>query len=151
MSKEEKSNVIPLIKEKKTRDIVKKQFDSPPATRPGGLLNPMATKQAELQTMIARINERMSDLRETVRKQNEYLSETGSELVNKYAAERMKEEPVYRDKDQQTSTLDTEALQAEYQRKKNAAKKYREENNRKVTREYRLSPKQPGRGRGDDK
>jgi hydroxypyruvate isomerase len=145
MSKEEKSNVIPLIKEKKTRDIVKKQFDSPPATRPGGLLNPLATKQAELQTMIARINERMSDLRETVRKQNEYLAGTGNELAGAEAVIQREEDAAK----QQTSTLDAEALASEYQRKKNAAKKYREENNRKVTREYRLSPKRPGRG--DDK
>jgi hypothetical protein len=87
----------------------------------------------------------MSDLRETVRKQNEYLAGTGGELAGAEAVIQ-REEDIAK---QQTSTLDAAALAAEYQRKKNAAKKYREENNRKVTREYRLSPKRPGRG--DDK
>jgi hypothetical protein len=143
MSKEEKSNVIPLVKEKKTRDIVKKQFDSPPATRAGGLLDPFATKQAALQEKLARINQTMGELKDMVRKQNEYLADTGSELAGSKAVVQREEDKA------ETNTLDTEALAAEYQRKKNAAKKYREENNRKVTREYRLSPKRPGRG--DDK
>lgn len=143
MSKDEKSNVIPLIKEKSTRDIVKKQFDQPPANRPGGLLNPMATKQAELQTMIARINERMSDLRETVKKQNEYLAGAGSELAGAEAVIQREEDKAKAE----TSTLDTAALEAEYRRKKNAAKKYQEENNRKVTREYGLFSKRPNNGK----
>lgn len=46
MSKKEKSNVIPLIRDGKTRKIVKDQFDRPLATGPGSLLNLVATKQA---------------------------------------------------------------------------------------------------------
>lgn len=129
-----KSNVIPMIRDGKTRKIVKEQFDRPPATRPGGLLDPMATKQAALQEKLAKINQTMGELKDMVTKQNEYLSETGSDLA-----------PLNQ------SSLDEEKLRAEYERKKNAAKKYREENNRKVTREYRLSPKQSGRSRNDDK
>lgn len=147
MSKDEKSNVIPMIRDGKTRKIVKDQFDRPPATRPGGLLDPTATKQAALQEKLAKINQTMGELKDMVRKQNEYLADTGSNLVNPYAAERMKEEPVYKDKDQQTSTLDAEALASEYRRKKDAAKKYREDNNRKVTREYGLLGRKPGNGK----
>lgn len=150
MSKDEKSNVIPMIRDGKTRKIVKDQFDRPPATRPGGLLDPTATKQAALQEKLAKINQTMGELKDMVRKQNEYLADTGSNLVNPYAAERMKEEPVYKDKPE-TSTLDAEALASEYRRKKDAAKKYREDNNRKVTREYGLLGRNGKPGDGKDK
>lgn len=146
---DERSNVVPLIRDKRTRKIVKDQFDKPPATRPGGLLDPMATKQAALQEKLAKINQTMGELKDMVRKQNEYLADTGSELAGSRAV-------VQREEDKpETSTLDTEALASEYQRKKNAAKKYREDNNRKVTREYGLLGKhtstgrKPSDGRGD--
>lgn len=144
MSDDKPSNVIPLIRERRTRKIVKEQFDKPPATRPGGLLDPMATKQAALQEKLAKINQTMGELKDMVRKQNEYLSDTGSELAGSRAVVQREE-----DKSQdevRSNTLDTEALAAEYQRKKNAAKKYREDNNRKVTREYGLLGR-PGHGR----
>lgn len=145
MSEDKPSNVIPMIRDGKTRKIVKDQFDRPPATRPGGLLDPTATKQAALQDKLAKINQTMGELKDMVRKQNEYLAETGNELAGSRAVVQREEDKP----ETETNTLDTTALEAEYRRKKNAAKKYREENNRKVTREYRLSPKRPGRG--DDK
>lgn len=140
---DDKNNVIPLIRDGKTRKIVKEQFDKPPATRPGGLLDPMATKQAALQEKLARINQTMGDLKDMVRKQNEYLAGTGNELAGSKAVIQREEDAAT----QQTSTIDTEALQAEYQRKKDAAKKYREDNNRKVTREYGLLGRKPGDGK----
>lgn len=145
MSKDDKSNVIPLIRDSKTRKIVKDQFDRPPATRPGGLLDPTATKQAALQEKLAKINQTMGELKDMVRKQNEYLADTGNELAGSRAI-------VQREEDKsETSTLDTAALAAEYKRKKDAAKKYREENNRKVTGEYRLRPKSKRDRRDQDK
>lgn len=145
MSNDNKSNVIPLIRDGKTRKIVKEQFDRPPATRPGGLLDPVATKQAALQEKLAKINQTMGELKDMVRKQNEYLSDTGNDLASSRAV-------VQREEDKpESSTLDTEALAAEYKRKKDAAKKYREDNNRKVTREYGLLGRKPRDGRGDKK
>jgi uncharacterized phage infection (PIP) family protein YhgE len=124
----EKSNVIPLIRDSKTRKIVKDQFDRPPATRPGGLLDPMATKQDALKEKLAKINQTMTELKDMVTKQNDYLSETSSDLA-----------PLNQ------SALDEEKLRAEYERKKDEAKKRRLDNNRKVTREYNLH--HPSRGK----
>lgn len=147
MSEDKPSNVIPMIREKRTRKIVKEQFDKPPATRPGGLLDPTATKQAALQEKLAKINQTMGELKDMVRKQNEYLADTGNELAGSRAI-------VQREEDKsETSTLDTEALASEYKRKKDAAKKFREDNNRKVTREYNLHGRgdRSGYGRDPDK
>lgn len=143
MSKE-KSNVIPLIRDSKTRKIVKDQFDRPPATRnagtqradqgsgsatrPGGLLDPMAAKQDALKEKLAKINQTMTELKDMVDKQNKYLSETKSDLAPP-----------------NQSALDEEKLRAEYERKKDEAKKRRLENNRKVTHDYRLH--HPSRGK----
>lgn len=136
MSKDKKSNVIPLIREKFTRDIVKKQFDNPPAGRPGGLLDPMATKQTALQEKLARINQTMGELKDMVRKQNDYLADTGNELAGRKAAIQREEDIA-----KQKSTLDQASLEAEYRRKQDEMRKKREQNNRDVTRSYRLNKK----------
>jgi hypothetical protein len=148
VSEDKPSNVIPMIREKRTRKIVKEQFDKPPATRPGGLLDPMATKQAALQEKLAKINQTMGELKDMVRKQNEYLSDTGSELAGSSAVVQREEDIA-----KEQTSLDVTALAAEYQRKKDAAKKFREDNNRKVTREYNLHGRgdRSGYGRDPDK
>jgi hypothetical protein len=134
MSKKDKSNVIPLIKDANTRKIVKDQFDNPPGSRPtaGSLLDPVAAKQDNLKDKLARINQTMADLKNMVAKQNEYLTETGSALAPP-----------------SKPALDEEKLRAEYERKKDEAKKRRLENNRKVTREYSLHRPGSGPGRYD--
>ena len=119
-------NVIPLIREKRVRDVVKNEYDT--------------TSSADrLKERLDSVNQKMSDLREMVRKQNEYLSETGSNLVNRYAAERMKEEPRY--SDEPASTLDQAQLEAEYRRKQDEMRKKRQQNNKSVTRSYNLTDK----------
>ena len=119
-------NVIPLIREKRVRDVVKNEYDT--------------TSSADrLKERLDSVNQKMSDLREMVRKQNEYLSETGSNLVNRYAAERMKEEHRY--SDEPASTLDQAQLEAEYRRKQDEMRKKRQQNNKSVTRSYNLTDK----------
>ncbi len=125
MSKDKPDNVIPLIKEKRTRDIVRNEFNG-------------TSSAQRLKERLESINEKMADLRETIRKQNEYLAKNEPKLSNQYAAERMKEEPIYQDKTE-TNTLDTAALEAEYRRKQDEMRKKREENNRSVTRSYQLT------------
>ena len=123
-------NVIPLIREKNTRDIIRDQFNRPPSER--------------VKSSLDSINQKMTDLKEMIRKQNEYLNETGSNLVNRYAAEGMKE-TLYQDKTE-TNTLDTTALEAEYRRKQDEMRKKRKDHNRDVTRSYKLN-KKPDRDR----
>ena len=118
-------NVIPFIREKRVRDVVKNEYDT-------------TSSASRLKERLDSVNQKMSDLKEMVRKQNEYLSETGSNLVNRYAAERMKEEPIYQDKTE-TSTLDTAALETAYRRKQDEMRKKREQNNKSVTRSYNLT------------
>ena len=131
---DEKSNVIPMIRDGKTRKIVKEQFDRPPATRPGGLLDPMATKQAALQEKLAKINQTMGELKDMVRKQNDYLADTGNELAGSRAVVQREEDIA-----KQESTLDQAALETEYRRKQDEMRKKREQNNKSVTRSYNLT------------
>ena len=119
-------NVIPLIREKRIRDVVKNEYDT-------------TSSASRLKERLDSVNQKMSDLREMVRKQNEYLNETGSNLVNRYAAERMKEEPRYND--EPASTLDQAQLEAEYRRKQDEMRKKRQQNNKSVTRSYNLTDK----------
>lgn len=138
---DDKSNIIPMIRDGKTRKIVKDQFDRPPATRPGGLLDPTATKQAALQEKLAKINQTMGELKDMVKKQNEYLADTGNELAGSRAVVQREEDIA-----KQESTLDQARLEAEYRRKQDEMRKKREQNNRDVTRSYRLN-KKPDRDR----
>ena len=48
------SNVVPLIKDKRTRDIVKGQFDSPPGDKIQERLDKINQKMAELRQMAER-------------------------------------------------------------------------------------------------
>ena len=120
-------NVIPFIRESRVRDAVKNEYNT-------------TLSAARLKERLDSVNQKMSDLKEMVRKQNAYLNETGSNLVNRYAAERMKEEPIYQDKTE-TSTLDQAQLEAEYRRKQDEMRKKRQQNNKSVTRSYKLSDK----------
>lgn len=139
---DKKGEVIPLIKDKSTRDIVKKQFDD---ARSNSLLNPANAKNVALQERLARINRTMDEIRELNRKSGEYLAKHHPEiasppdrtLANEYAAGRMKEDPVYN----KPSTIDEEAALKAYRQKQEEMKKNREKNNAKVTREYRLTSK----------
>lgn len=115
MSDNKKDNVIPFIKEKETRAIIKFQFSE-------------ASKKKVKDTLDS-INEKMEDLKESVRKQREYLS--GTAHVEMLAPEERRAEEM-------TSTLDESELEKEYRRKQNEMRKKREENNRSVTRSYNL-------------
>lgn len=119
-------NVIPFIRESRVRDAVKNEYNTTSSTD-------------RLKERLDSVNQKMSDLKEMVRKQNEYLNETGSNLVNRYAAERMKEEPRY--SDEPASTLDQAQLEAEYRRKQDEMRKKRQQNNKSVTRSYNLTDK----------
>lgn len=128
MSEEKKNNVVPFIKEKKTRDIIQAQFTE--------------ASRKKVKELLDSVNEKIGDLKDSVRKQNEYLSE--KKLLNEYGAARGKEDPVYGEATLDTSspsvmsTLDQAALEAEYRRKQDAMRKKREENNKSVTRGYGL-------------
>lgn len=124
-------NVIPMIREKRTRSVIQDQFRQ-------------AQASDRVKNHLDSINQKMADLREMVQKQNDYLNQTGSSLANPYAASRMKEEPQYID--EPANTLDTSTLEAEYRRKQDEMRKKREQNNRDVTRTYRLN-KKPSRDR----
>lgn len=118
MSEEKKNNVVPFIKEKKTRDIIQAQFTK--------------ASRKKVKELLDSVNEKIGDLKDSVRKQNEY------------GAARGKEDPVYGEATLDTnspsimSTLDQAALEAEYRRKQDAMRKKREENNKSVTRGYGL-------------
>ena len=111
--KKERSNVIPLMPNKRERDIVKAQFDNPPAQRVREHLDKINKTMAELKQMAA--DQRAHFPAEAV--------VTNAEQV-------------------QPSTLPSdEELAREYRRKQDEAKKKREQNNRNFTREYRLTSK----------
>lgn len=144
MTEEKRGELIPLIRDKSTRDIIKKQFND---AKSGSLLNPANTKSNSLQESLARINRTMSEIKEINRKSGEYLAKHHPEmaappdrtLANEYAAGRMKDEPVYN----KPSTIDEEAALKAYRQKQEEMKKTREKNNAKVTREYRLTSRRP--------
>jgi len=115
MSDNKKDNVIPFIKEKETRAIIKFQFSE-------------ASKRKVKETL-DNINAQMEDLKESVRKQREYLS--GTAHVEMLAPEERRAEEM-------TSTLNESELEKEYRRKQDEMRKKREENNRSVTRSYNL-------------
>lgn len=122
-------NIIPMIREKRTRSIIQDQFRQ-------------AQASDRVKNHLDSINQKMTDLREMIQKQNDYLNQTGSNLANPYAAGRMKEEPRYLDESTSSTTLpDQAALEAEYRRKQDEMRKKREQNNRDVTRTYRLNKK----------
>jgi hypothetical protein len=95
--KEPRSNVIPLIREKKTREIIKNEFDA-----------------AKKRTLVDKMNDKLDEIRDENMLQ---LGFTESTLPP------------------------TDELEKEYRRKQDEAKKKREQNNRDVTRSYRLSNK----------
>lgn len=142
MTEEKRGELIPLIRDKSTRDIIKKQFDD---ARAGSLLNPANTKSNSLQESLARINRTMSEIKEINRKSGEYLAKHAPE----YAASRDGKD-VIRGGDtlppppfppETKSILDSAELEREYRRKQDEAKKRRENSNRSVTRQYQLTRK----------
>jgi CelD/BcsL family acetyltransferase involved in cellulose biosynthesis len=120
----EKSNVIPLMPNKKARDIVKAQFDNPPATR--------------VQEHLDKINRTMDELRQLAAKQ------TGAEIAGEIP--RYGSEAVVQTEELAATLPSADELEREYRRKQDAAKKKRLQNNRSVTRDYNLNnPRRPPR------
>jgi hypothetical protein len=142
MSEDKKGEVIPLIKDKATRDLIKNQFDT---ARSKSLLNPTATKSRALQESLDRINRTMAEIKEMNRKSGEYLAKHAPE----YAASRdgkdvVRSEPTVPPPPfppETKSMLDSAELEREYRRKQDEAKKRRENSNRSVTRQYQLTRK----------
>ena len=131
---EKKADVIPLIKDKSTRDIIKKQFDD---ARAGSLLNPANAKSSSLQESLARINRLMNEVKEINKKSGEYLAKHHPEMAASTDKNPANQDPVYN----KPSTIDEEAALKAYRQKQDEMKKTREKNNAKVTREYRLTSK----------
>lgn len=117
---EKKGELIPLIKDKTTRDIIRKEF----SVKSGSLLNPANTKQDALQEQLARINRTMAELKEMTQQGSQYLEKEAPELLSP-----------------EKGTIDEEAARRSYLRKMQEMKEKREKNNAKVTREYRLTSK----------
>jgi hypothetical protein len=108
--KEQRSNIIPLMPDKKSRDIVKSQFDS-----------------------LDKINRTMDELRQLAAKQ------TGAEIAGEVP--RYGSEAIVQTEELASTLPSTEELEREYRRKQDEAKKKREQNNKNVTRDYRLTSK----------
>lgn len=119
-----KGTVIPFIKEKGTRDIIKKQFDK------------AAKGKDSFQESLNRINKTMAEMREIVRKSEVFLRDNASE----YASKGIELSPPDSSA-KETSTLDQEKLEQEYRRKQNEIRKRREKDNRLVTLSYQLPTK----------
>ena len=120
------SNVVPLIKDKRTRDIVKGQFDSPPGDKIQERLDKINQKMAELRQMA----ERQSGL-EAYGEKAGYYPEAGGG-----GSEAVVTTP------EQASTLPRpEELEREYRRKQDEMRKQRENRNRTVASSYRLHGK----------
>jgi hypothetical protein len=117
--KKEKSNVIPLMPGKKARDIVKAQFDNPPSQR--------------VREHLDKINKTMAELKQLAAKQ------TGAESVGEIP--RYGSEAIVQTEELASTLPSDEELAREYRRKQDEAKKKREQNNKNVTREYRLTGK----------
>lgn len=135
MSEEKRGELIPLIKDKSTRDIIKKQFND---AKSGSLLNPTNAKSSSLQESLARINRTMSEIKEINRKSGEYLAKHAPEMATQSDKNPSSQDEVYKDR---LSSIDEEAALKAYHQKQEEMKKNREKNNAKVTREYRLTSK----------
>jgi len=111
-----RSNVIPLMPRKRDRDIVKAQFDNPPAQR--------------VQESLDKINKTMDELKQLAAKQ------TGAEMAGEIP--RYSSEAVVQTEELASTLPSTDELEREYRRKQDAAKKKRENHNHSVTRDYNL-------------
>lgn len=118
MTSDKKGDLIPFIKDKETRDIVRRQFS---ATSIG---NPASTKSKALKEQLERINRTMDELSKMTQAGTKYLEDNNLPPPGDYVPP---EETLYNE--------------AAYRKKKDDAKKRREKNNEKVTRDYRLTNK----------
>lgn len=114
-----RSNVIPLMPNKKARDVVKAQFDNLPTAR--------------VQEHLDRINKTMSELKQLAAEQ------TGAEVAGEIP--RYGSEAIVNTEELASTLPRQEELEREYRRKQDEAKKKREQNNKNVTRDYRLTSK----------
>lgn len=130
MSKEkgnQSTNVIPLIRDKTTRTIIKGQFDSPPGQ----------VREDKIKESLDKINKTMAELTQMAKRQSDLMA-YGERPEQSFKQVEGDVPPITDDKEQASTLPRTEELEREYRRKQDEAKKRREQNNRTITRSYNL-------------